>query len=124
MTYLGYGFMKLEDKIFSLLWALFLEIGSDPLMMRWRLACIRGFCTDMGVECGIADAPDLLPEFLSAIGVNVKVPRLRFLFGFAFWTPGWNHVWYGILQDTLTGIFFFPKFLEVVSGRAITHQIA
>ena len=37
-------------------------------MLRWRLATIFGFCTDRGVESGITDVSDLLPEFLLAVG--------------------------------------------------------
>ena len=63
MTYLGYGHMRLQDKIFSLLWAYWLECGGDVSRMRWRLSIVRAICTDQGVESGLADAPDMLPFF-------------------------------------------------------------
>ena len=55
ITFLGYGSMGLTDKLFSLLWDIFVECGPNEELLRWRLACIKGFCTDRGVEKGLCD---------------------------------------------------------------------
>jgi hypothetical protein len=134
VVYLGYGHMSLADKVFSYLWTLFLETGPFVDRLRWRLARVRGWTTDWGVESGICDVEDLLPAFLAVIGVAGFVPKLRFLFPNAIWFPGWHHLWDGISSTVFCEIKWFPqwltdlkdivKFFRVDSYRQVLIAIA
>jgi hypothetical protein len=107
MIYLGIGHMGLKAKAFGLLWTFHLELGPSPDMMRFRCWCVRGFCTDKGVEMGLCDLCDTLPQFYEAIGVVVECPRQEFLCPNAFWLPGWHYCLGNILREVLRSIVFF-----------------
>ena len=77
---LGVGHMGLKHKAFVFLWSLLLVCGPNLDMLRWKLGCVAVFCTDRGIECGLNDLRDLLPDFLSAIGSPVTCMRETFLF--------------------------------------------
>ena len=117
VTYLGFGHMALADKVFGILWAIFLESGPDATLIRFRLERVRGWCTDQGVERGVADVEDLLPEFFAAIGSPVQVEKKRFLFPRALWVPGWHHMFDGVCKAVLGGLSWWPEWLKSV--RAI-----
>lgn len=117
-SYLGYGHMAAKDKLFALLWAVFLECGPGLSAMRWRLRRVRGLCTDFGAESVIVDSPDVLPEFAAAIGLVPHSSQAQsleaqpFLFMRAFWTPGWQHSCDVAFRDTLYKLDFFPACLK------------
>jgi hypothetical protein len=92
VTYLGYGYMALRQKIFGFLWKIFLETGPDEELLRLRLAHVKGVTTDFGTEAGIADSNDCLQEFLIAIGSPLKVGPTKYLLPNAVFNAGWHHL--------------------------------
>ena len=90
ITFLGFGYQHLKAKLLSFLWKLWLE-SKSTVLMRFRLARIRGFSTDHGTECEMADSPDCLGEFLLHIGWSETVSREEFLMPNAIWMCGWHH---------------------------------
>ena len=118
VTYLGFGFMGLTAKIFSLLWKLFLETGPDLSLLRWKLSRIRGFCTDQGTEAGIADCRDMLPEFLQYIGSSLASICIReeFLFPLCFWCIGWHHMFDNAANDCFENLYFWPMLLKAIKA--------
>ena len=73
-TYLGVGQLGVKSKIYSFLWALWLEVGPDQSLFRWNLGQILGLTTDRGTERAIADAPDVLKEFFASLGAEYTLP--------------------------------------------------
>ena len=119
ILYLGYGYMTTADKITSYLFALWLESGLDVSLMRWRLASVRGWCTDWGVESALVVVHDILPSFLQWLGVDEKVEQMRWLFPNAFWNPGWHHLMDSVALDLCCHIRFYPNWLKGV--KAVCH---
>jgi len=76
---LGFGWMGINPKIFSLLFKFWVETG-DVGLMRYRLALVKGIVTDFGTESKVVDSADLLPEFLELRGWRGEggVRRLSF----------------------------------------------
>jgi hypothetical protein len=62
------------------------------------------------VERGIADSPDVLPEFALLV-LRRTIPRQQFLFPRAIWIPGWHHCWYNTLKDVMSSLEWFPAWL-------------
>jgi hypothetical protein len=134
LVYLGFGHQALADKVFAFLHGLFLEVGPDLARLRWRLSRIRSWTTDMGVESGLADAQDLLPSFLDAIGSGIVAEQASHLFPRAVHQPGWHHVWDTILRDALSALSWWPdwlrlcrpvvKFMRVASYREVVLTLA
>ena len=112
VTYLGFGHMSLTHKVYSFLHVLFLECGPDIGLLRWRLSRIRGWCTDWGVEAQVANTPDLLPDFLAAIGCPLRVARETYLFPRAVWMPGWHHHWDNIVKHALSALPWWAVWLK------------
>ena len=77
---LGYGFMCLKHKVFSVLHSIMLETGPSVSLLRWRLYHVRAWLTDLGVESHIADTRDCLPEFLASMGHQEQCARQQWLF--------------------------------------------
>jgi len=63
LTCLGSGHQALPDKVMRVLWVLWLRAGPSLQMVRLFLYRTRILVSDMGVESGIADAPDYLHIF-------------------------------------------------------------
>jgi len=107
--YLGYGYMGAKAKIYSLLWKIYMETGPSESMLRWRLAAVKGFTTDLGKERTIADCADCLQEFLEEIGSPLKVRKQKFLFPCAIYVTGWHHQWDHIARE-VSGSDTTPSF--------------
>jgi hypothetical protein len=90
VSFLGYGFMHLRAKVYSLLWKLWVEC-QDVGLMRWKLKHIAGMVTDQGTEADIADSPDYLPDFLQTINYPGAVSRQTYLLPLCVWVKGWHH---------------------------------
>ena len=104
--------MSLAHKVYSFLHVLFLECGPDIGLLRWRLSRIRGWCTDWGVESQVANTPDLLPDFLVAIGCRLMVAKETHLFPRAVWMPGWHHHWDNIVKHALSALPWWAMWLK------------
>ena len=73
------------------LWKLYLEVGPDIELFRWRLLTTRFISSDMGTESGLADVRDVLPEFFQWLGSDVTAPRQEFLWPLTVFSLGWHH---------------------------------
>ena len=111
VCYMGFGFMGLIDKMYSILWAFFLECGPNPALIRFRCSRIRSWTTDMGTECGLADGQDVLPAFMASIGYTGYIKPQRFLFDRCFWIPGWHHLADNLAKAVLGGLRWWPAWL-------------
>ena len=106
--------MGLTDKLFSLLWDIFVECGPNEELLRWRLACIKGFCTDRGVEKGLCDTGDMLQEFLTHIGCPLVVKPTEWMFPNALWMMGWQHCMDNVGKHVYAALSFWPGWLKDV----------
>ena len=105
---LGHGFMSVRDKVFALLWAMWLETGSVSLL-RWQCDHAQGITSDRGTEALICDVGDMLPDFADSIGAQTEgLTRGANLFPGALWFPGWRHLWDGIIKRALSDAPFPP----------------
>ena len=87
---LRYAAMGLPDKCAATLFAIILETGLDVRRLRAYLRCVRAVVSDFGVEAGVADAADLLPEMLQTItSGRLACDGQQFLFPRAVQMPGW-----------------------------------
>ncbi len=111
---LGQGRTALEDKVACLVHQLWLEYG--PAASDIRVACrsVRGCLSDMGVEFGICDFPDVVDALLEdrLVGIHAAPPSglgratstaaaaadPGFLFPLALKVPGIRHIVDWILQ--------------------------
>jgi hypothetical protein len=72
---LGFGHQGLADKLLSYRHVVFQEVGPTRRGCAGTLSRARYWTTDFGVEAGIADAQDVLPEFLEALHCGLRVER-------------------------------------------------
>ena len=111
-TFLAVGQLGLKQKVFAFLWALWLEVGPSQALFRWKLSHIVGFTTDRGVEKGIADVCDVLPEFLATLSVECSLSKCSHLFPHALWIPGFHHLLDKCAEHVLSALDFWPDFLR------------
>jgi hypothetical protein len=106
-----------RGKVFAVLWQLFLIAGPTLAAMRAVCRRIRGVVTDLGTERKLADAADVLPEFMKLIGHVVRPSEMHewqataHLFPLAVAIPGWRHAVDVLLQRSLCSQDWFPKVL-------------
>ena len=111
-VFLGIGMLSLKHKVFAFLWAIWLEVGPNQSRMRWKCNQICGLTTDRGIEIGICDSPDVLPDFLQAIGAAGEVPRQEYLFPQAVWIAGWHHLLDNCIEQVLSAVDWWPVFFD------------
>ena len=85
LTSLGIGRASLEDKVQSEVHQAWLEYGPCEDTVRRILYDTRSVLTDMGVEFGIAESLDVLPEFFSS-GTLTDLQQYQGAVG--FYSPG------------------------------------
>lgn len=73
----GFRHMGLVDKAMCLLWMVMLETGPSYLAMRRYLNSIRSMTTDQGTEFGLADLPDILPDFIQFLNPKLRCKVVR-----------------------------------------------
>ena len=121
------GQLGVKSKIYSFLWALWLEVGPDQSLLRWNSGQIFGFTTDRGTERAIADAPDVSKELFASLGVEYTLPPRQYLFIKAIWIPGFHHLMDGAVEQVLASITFWPGWLAMLKSatkflRIDTHR--
>ncbi len=112
---LGQGRTSLEDKVACLVHQLWLEYGPDASSIRGACRSVRCCLSDMGVEFGIADYPDVVDALLEDCLIGVHAPPCgpqratgsrasssssgtAFLFPLALKVPGTRHIVDWVLQ--------------------------
>ena len=111
---LARDFLGQVGKGLALLWQVWLMVGPDPHQVLRFVQSIRAIVTDMGTERLLAGLPDLLPDFFRLIlgRVDVILPDRAKLFPFSLSSPGWQHGWDTVLRRALSGLSFFPHWLD------------
>ena len=112
ITFLGFGFMGVLARAHSLLWKIYIEVGPNEALLRWRLKSIRGFTTDWGSESKLPYLRDCLQTFLVSIGSTLEVTPAKFLFPLAVWACGWHHKWDNIMREVCESLVGWPFFLR------------
>jgi hypothetical protein len=117
---IGISCTSLLGKVVTLLWDIFLIVGPDYNKIRCFLGCVFVILTDYGTEKGIVDYPDVLFEFMQAIGCLIlnNAERRLFLFQNALHSPGWEHSIDGLLRFFLCLFKWFPAFLKDLKSPA------
>ena len=134
---LGSGRSSLDFKLRALLRSLFLETQSLQLLSQ-VCAMVRGFCTDLGVEAGIAEASgvdlkDVLPPYMTDDlepdgGEGRQLPSMDpdgSVFPNAVWVPGLCHVAHNLTKSVdgaLPG--FAPWFVKFKALNSLLHHPA
>jgi hypothetical protein len=100
----------------GLLHQLFLVAG--PSFTRMRRVCdmVVGILSDFGTERLIVYLRDILPEWCTFMGIAVPmcVERRSRLFPNSILSPGWHHVFDGLVRFGLYTFFWFPAWLKVL----------
>ena len=117
---LGAAFRTVQGKAWALLWMITLVVGPEYNLLRVFLGKVRSITTDLGGEFLVRDLGDTLIPFLHAI--KGRVPRdalqQQFLFPVAIASPGWHHIFDGLLRFGLCMLDWFPQWLELVKALA------
>jgi hypothetical protein len=97
---LGFNMYSAIGKCFSLLWQIFLVAGPTYLGMRSFCNRIGSFITDFGTEHVLPNFRDILIPFMQYIGGRVPKYAIAqtFMFPNALLTPGWFHLWDGVIR--------------------------
>ena len=116
---LQHGHFGLGQKVFNLLWSLWLNFGGSRANLQIALANVRCVVTDLGVEKRLCDTRDCLSAFLSHCASfeddthtddqESAASSEQYLFPRALWIPGWNHLWSGIMETVLNSLESFEK---------------
>eukprot|EP00969_Alexandrium_andersonii_P241582 10667850-Alexandrium_andersonii.AAC.1 len=135
---LGFGHTTLVDKTMALLWQIWLIAGpAQATLEKWR-ASVRVIVTDWGTEAGIADAPNLIPQFMEWLSHSSKTAaegrKLAFtaaerLFPRSIFVPGWNHIWDNLLKAACEVVPWFAEWLASLKDlvrffRNLSYRIA
>ena len=122
---LCYSMFDAVSKTVGLLWALWLVCGPEKFVLKYVLSNIGNICTDMGIEVGTLQMPDILDALLGWIGgTNLEslrglVRHDRRLFGRAVRIAGWSHQMGNVMKQVANSLIDWPRKLE--QCRALTH---
>ena len=114
---LGVGRVSLEDKVLCSIHQAWLEYGPSEESLRALFMDTRAVLTDMGVEFGIANASDVLPEFFGRESTGER----GFLFPSALQVPGSKHIVDLIVRSVLGNVQWFP--LALANIKAIVQWL-
>ena len=112
MNSLGVGRVSLEDKVACNIHQAWLEYGPSEDSLRALFIDARAVLTDMGVEFGIANAHDVLPEFFGRESTGER----GFLFPLALQVPGTKHIIDLIVRSVLGHVKWFPAALTNIKA--------
>lgn len=107
---LGHGRMRLHDKAQAHVHQVWLDYGPTVSDVRKANLDVRQCLSDMGVELGIADAKDTLPEFLGE--ASVEEASVAYLYPLAIVVPGPQHIIDSVLQHALAALPGWPAWQE------------
>ncbi len=120
MSCLGQGRAGLVDKVFAQIHQTWLEYGPGHDNVTTACWSVRQVLTDMGVEFGIADAPNLVPAYF---GQDLPDNAVGKLYPNALQVPGMRHIIDWIISDTLSSLDFWPAF-ESASKKIVQYFTA
>lgn len=115
MVSLDRAFMDTVGKALALLWQFWLMCGPGFQLLKSFCRRVRAITTDQGVERKIGQLPCILPEFYHLIDPAFDTPPVgegEDLFPRALCMPGWMHLFDLILRGALSGMCWFPKWIE------------
>lgn len=112
------------EKVYTILWMLFLKFGPDISRLSDACANVRAIVSDLGTERLVAYHPNCLGTFFECIGYPVEQPPSRLLdcnrlFPRAIYISGWRHMWDNILQSILRACDFFLSFITKLKAAAM-----
>ena len=107
---LGQGKTVLQDKIAAHIHQTWLEYGPRIEDVRVALGSVRQVLTDMGVEFGMANYPDVVSEVLRDVTPSCpdSFPTGQYLFPFAIQVPGVLHVLDWVVRQVVETLPFWP----------------
>lgn len=103
-------------KLSALLWQIYLVSASSVSLFLAFCRSVRSITTDMGVERRLVDRRNCIRRFLRRAFPSARLPEQvdidKWLFPRALLIPGWRHCFDGVLRRGLSGLPWFPAFLE------------
>lgn len=109
LTILNASKQKLQDKVMAHIHQVMLTYGTDLDILRKVNRDVRQCITDMGVELGVVDYPDVLQEFFRHPGSGVSSATRGHLYPLALAVPGPQHILDSILQQSLSAMSWWPE---------------
>ena len=108
-------FLDASGKVFALLWQIWLMVGPDPYQVLHFCERVRCIVSDMGTERLIARFVDILPDMFEVmLNTKTQLRHRPFLLPLCLCSPGWMHGWDIVLRRCLSGMKWFPVWLEGV----------
>ena len=97
---------------------IWLAVGPTFAAMLRFTGSVLSLTTDSGVERLIPAMRDVLPEFMVAIGCVLPRGwrRRKRTFPLAVRSPGWKHVWDGLMRRGCHLLYWWPSFLKQLKG--------
>ena len=87
-------------KQLGFIWMVWLMVGPTLSLVYLFLSCIKGVCTDGGVEKWLPDCKDRVPAFFKYMDPSFDIdenPPLDYLLPNAIHMPGWQHKFNNVL---------------------------
>lgn len=128
-----FGFHRLIDKVLALIWVIYLVAGPDQGTMEFHMSKVVSVTTDMGVEIGLASAPNLLPVVWAWLAgkplenyFHTVDPTSR-LFPNIIRVAGVSHVLGNIMENAARSIGKWPVWVRSIRAlvgwfRSIEHR--
>jgi hypothetical protein len=100
-------------KAYAMLWQVFLVAGPDYNHIRQFLDHVTVVLSDFGTERLIIALPDFLPEWCEFVGLTVpaRFERRARLLPNSILSPGWHHIFDGLVRYGLYNFLWFPSWL-------------
>ena len=114
---LFYERYRLIDKVFALLWTLYLVVGPRLAMLRFVCNSIRTFTTDLGTEMNMSSIPDILPAFVAWLnGTSLDdlvdtVDHASRLFPNSATIGGWGHMFGNLMKHAANVVQTWPDII-------------
>ena len=106
---LGQGKTALSDKVASHIHQTWCDYGPSRASVRNACSSVRQVLTDMGVEFGVANYPDVIDECINKFSSDVDTPRTgSFLYPFALQVPGLLHILDWVVRESVESLPFWP----------------
>ena len=108
---LGQGRAALQDKVSALVHQTWCEYGPNVEDVRTACCSVRQVLTDMGVEFGIANYPDVVSQCLKDVAQHSSEHASAdcYLFPLALQVPGVMHILDWVVKETVDKLPFWPE---------------